>query len=579
MKKNILTLCVVLVCSHAFAQIIDFPDANFKNKLLSAQSGNGIAYLCNGSSFTLDVNGDGEIEVSEALMACNLAISDSNISDLTGLEYFINLDNLQCNNNAVTELDLTPLVNMVGINLNNNQLTSLNVSGLTQVFNMGLTNNQLTTLDVSGMSSLYVLSLENNQITSLDFDGSTNLHNLRVQNNLLTLLDVTSLNELTSLNVNSNNLTTLYVKNGADEILNFEDNPSLEYVCADGTQLGDVLDKIDQYGLTNCYANSLCSFSSGAATYTITGNIKYDEQQDGCDASDMEYPSLRLTVSDGTNSGDVYADVAGNYEYTVQTGDYSLTPQLENPAIFTITPANVMVSFPAQGSPYVQDFCVTPDGVHPDLEIVLTPLDEYAYLGVETTYTITLNNNGNMTQSGMVTMAFDDAISNFISASPAITGSGPNLLEWDFSSLQPLASIEISVRMYIHGTTDAPPLNEGDFINYTASILTSEIDDTPANNTTTLEQMVTFDVLSTEAFELSDYFKLYPNPVSDFVNIEIQSGIKIIGAEIYNTRGQLVTTLKDQLATAVDITTWPSGIYFVIIQTDRGVYKTRFIRR
>lgn len=579
MKKNILTLCIVLVCSHAFAQIIDFPDANFKNKLLSSQSGVAIAYACTGSSFAIDVNGDGEIEVSEALLVCSLFVDDASITDLTGLEYFTNLRRFKANNNAIITADMTPFSDMTGIDIMDNQLTSVNISGLTNLFNINFSNNQLTSLDMSGLSRLFVAGLENNQITSLDFDGTTDLHRLKLKNNVLTTLDVTNLTELTNLDVSSNNLATLYLQNGVDEVLLFDDNPDLEYICADATQLIDVNEKISQYGFTNCHTNSLCSFTPGGDTYTITGNIKYDEQQDGCDASDMEYPSLRLTVSDGTNSGDVYADVAGDYQYTVQAGDYSLVPQLENPAIFIITPSDVMVSFPAQTSPHVEDFCVTPNGVHPDLEMILTPFDIYAYFGQNNTYTITVNNNGNMTQSGSITVSFDDTISNFVAADPAIDGSSQDLLEWTFTDLQPFESRDIDLVFYVHGLTDSPPLNDGDFIAYTATILTSEIDDTPADNTTILDQMVTYDVLSTEAFELSDYFKLYPNPANDFVNIQIQPGIEILGTEIYNTRGQLVTTVKDRLTTAVDIAAWPSGIYFVIIQTDRGVYKTRFIRR
>lgn len=166
MKKNVLALFIVLISSQAFAQIIDCPDANLKNKLLSSQSGVGIAYACSGTSFAIDVNGDGEIEVSEALLVCRLIINDAGITDLTGLEYFTNLTRFKANNNAITEADMTPFASMTGIDIMNNQLTSVNISGLMNLFNANFSNNQLTTLEMSGLSKLFVVGLENNQISA-----------------------------------------------------------------------------------------------------------------------------------------------------------------------------------------------------------------------------------------------------------------------------------------------------------------------------------------------------------------------------------------------------------------------------
>ena len=60
-------------------QIIDFPDPNFKNALLD-------------HVYVIDTNGDGEIQISEAEEYNSVIfIADKNISDLTGLENFIRI--------------------------------------------------------------------------------------------------------------------------------------------------------------------------------------------------------------------------------------------------------------------------------------------------------------------------------------------------------------------------------------------------------------------------------------------------------------------------------------------------------
>jgi len=91
MKK---TLSLIIICFFNFimnAQIINFPDVNFKNKLIT---------------LGIDTNNDGDIQNSEALTVTTLQIGGSNISNLEGLHYFSNLTALYCSNNLVTQINL-----------------------------------------------------------------------------------------------------------------------------------------------------------------------------------------------------------------------------------------------------------------------------------------------------------------------------------------------------------------------------------------------------------------------------------------------------------------------------------------
>ena len=86
--KKIYFLLFALCFYSVNAQIITFADANFKAKLLEADVTNNIAGNSSGQRMKIDVNNNGEIEQNEALNVGYLKILESNISNLTGIEYF-----------------------------------------------------------------------------------------------------------------------------------------------------------------------------------------------------------------------------------------------------------------------------------------------------------------------------------------------------------------------------------------------------------------------------------------------------------------------------------------------------------
>ena len=107
--KKIATLLALLICGLSNAQIIDFPDPNFKNALLNY-------------SPPVDTNGDGEISVSEAASPDRLRFEEASmsISDFTGLEFFTNLTILEIRDQLMTDLVLPPLddVTLLRVSIN-----------------------------------------------------------------------------------------------------------------------------------------------------------------------------------------------------------------------------------------------------------------------------------------------------------------------------------------------------------------------------------------------------------------------------------------------------------------------------
>ena len=73
-------------------------------------------------------------------------------------------------------------------------------------------------------------------------------------------------------------------------------------------------------------------------------------------------------------------------------------------------------------------------------------------------------------------------------------------------------------------------------------------------------------ILSTGAFVL-DHFSIYPNPASDFVNIELDNTVTLEKVFVYDTSGKLIKQTSDKL---IDLKGIAKGVYHVHIITNKG---------
>jgi hypothetical protein len=169
-------------------------------------------------------------------------------------------------------------------------------------------------------------------------------------------------------------------------------------------------------------------------------------------------------------------------------GNHTITPISENPTYWTISPSSLTVNFPAQTSPLIQNFCLTANGNHNDLEIMIIPVTA-AIPGFDTKYKIIYKNKGTAAQSGNIVFNFNDNLINFLNAtiSPATQSTG--MLTWNFTNLIPLETREITVTLKLNTPTQTPPLNGGDILHYAAQI-NGATDEMPADNNFTLNQTV-----------------------------------------------------------------------------------------
>src|SRR5690606_20151512 len=204
MKKLLFTLVLILGFSLiGSSQIINIPDSNFKGMLLNASPSNSIATNSSHFPIVIDTNGDGEIQVSEALQVYQLRIIQGGISDLTGIEYFTNLDNLNCSYNQLTSLGgATALPNLTALYCDNNQFTALDVSGISTLTQLACNNNSITSLTLN--NDLTYLNCSNNPLGTLDVSTLTDLVTLVCNANSLSNLDVINQTNLQILQCKSN---------------------------------------------------------------------------------------------------------------------------------------------------------------------------------------------------------------------------------------------------------------------------------------------------------------------------------------------------------------------------------------
>lgn len=114
MKRSLLSLAALVTMFSVSAQNVNIPDANFK------------AYLVGNTA--INTNSDSEIQLSEAQAFSGMInCSNEQISDLSGIEAFTALTQLNCGENMLTTLDLSNNTALVLIGCHNNQLSSLNV--------------------------------------------------------------------------------------------------------------------------------------------------------------------------------------------------------------------------------------------------------------------------------------------------------------------------------------------------------------------------------------------------------------------------------------------------------------------
>ncbi|RUT68114.1 T9SS C-terminal target domain-containing protein [Flavobacterium cupreum] len=542
MKKIYFLVISLCFFNGLTAQIITFSNSQFKSDLLAG----GITRDSKGLYLMPDTNGDKEIDIFEALNIYELQEENRYITDVTGIEYFINLKSLKIQGNKLVNLNISTLKKLEYLDCNSNGLKTINIAGLSNLTYLNCSNNGIKKLDLGGLSKLTTFNCSQNAIkdlvladfllletancaafgfgdttitsttlvlqnlpglvnvdcsstklTDLKMSGIDNLKYLNCKFNNLTTLDASAMYSAVDINLSNNYLlNSIFIKNGSDETVSFGNNTNkyeLKYICADEVQFSTLEYRINRTYpqlAGKCMVGSYCTFIPGGISYTVKGSQRWDSNNNGCGTDDPLFPFLKFNITDGVLSQDFITDKSGNYVLHPQAGKHTITPViLENSSFFSVLPSTVIADFPLQSSPFIQDFCITANGTHPDLEVTLLPLNA-ARPGFNSNYKIVYKNKGNVIQSGSVNFKFDDAVFDYISSDTAFINKTVNNIQWGFTNLKPFESREIVFKLNLNDPTETPAVNIDDVLKFMTTIESVGTDETPVDNVFTLNQTV-----------------------------------------------------------------------------------------
>ncbi|WP_264520531.1 leucine-rich repeat domain-containing protein [Flavobacterium sp. N1994] len=455
------------------------------------------------------------------LNCSNNLIANLNVTPLTNLTY------LDCGYNQIPSLDLAPLVNLTTLYCSNNLLPTISLNTLTALTQLDCSDNPIHAINLTNNTNLTWLYCGNNQLTTLSIGNLVNLATLYCAGNQLTTLDVSNLHHLTSIRVDGNlfttldfsqsilpipnyvyisvnysfgncpNLTYVNLKNGVTMSygnVTAIDSPNLQYICADESSIQAIQHDIAMnasYSTTpaNVQVNSYCNFVPGGVHNTISGTVTLDNNNNGCDVNDIHPRDFKININDGVQTGATFSTANGGYSFFTQSGNFTLTPQFENP-YFIASPANSIKTFATlDGSTQTQDYCLTANGVHNDVEITIIPASN-ARPGFDAVYLLTYKNKGNQILAGNINVTFDDGVLDFITATPMIDSQSLNNLGWNYTNLLPFESRMIYFTLNLNSPTDTPPVNINDVLNFNTTINPIAGDETTNDNTFSIAQLV-----------------------------------------------------------------------------------------
>lgn len=300
MRASLLILFLYCFTDTLQAQNVIFADPNFKTALVN--------------DVFVNLNGDNEIQLAEAIACTDIYVPNANISNAGGLENFVNLiyfdmsgnnlstvdlsiapslQEIRCFNNNLTSLTLpTSNTALRVLDVNNNALSSIVLpTSLANLDTLKVFRNQLSSLSLpTNITDLVYIDASNNQLASLDVSSGTALKDVLCDNNVLTSLTIPTLasppsGRLNKLSCRNNSFTSLRIAEPVT-LLDCGGNSLMDSLWVKGTIFGEEVrcdnSQLVYIGLSNeieildCSNNQLeellISQQSKLATLNCSGN-------------------------------------------------------------------------------------------------------------------------------------------------------------------------------------------------------------------------------------------------------------------------------------------------------------------
>ncbi|WP_298421793.1 hypothetical protein [uncultured Kordia sp.] len=206
--------------SDAYCRYTAIPDANFEAEL------EALGYD--------DISADGQVPTALIETVTALNVRNKSISDLTGIEDFTALTNLNCgensltilnisnnttlemltaNGNNITSIDLSNNLNLKEVDLGANELSALDISANTALTKLECPVNDIAVLDISNNIALEILEAFQTDIAAIDLSTNINLKKLRLYKTNITEIDVSNNPLLNELRIDNTDVSTLDITN------------------------------------------------------------------------------------------------------------------------------------------------------------------------------------------------------------------------------------------------------------------------------------------------------------------------------------------------------------------------------
>ena len=220
------------------------PDEKFRNYL----------------SESFDKDGDGVLEASEIRNITKIDCSYRDIQSLYGIQYFSELEELNCEGNAIGGIGeikrnrklirLNCSDNNIGgldlryelkdlrlksLDCSGNSMHSLNVSNDILLERLNCTNNELCMIDISESTVLKSFHCDKNAIEELNLNNNKQLTDFSCSENKLNILDVSDNVALTNLKCFGNQLDILDICSNPKLIYVYKNGKKSEYEAQSGT--------------------------------------------------------------------------------------------------------------------------------------------------------------------------------------------------------------------------------------------------------------------------------------------------------------------------------------------------------
>ncbi len=272
-----------------------------------------------------DITSDGQVPTALIEVVTTLSVDRRDIVDLTGIEAFTALEELNCSENLLSTLDLSQNLALREVDLSSNNLANITISDNTKLERLDCSSNNIENLHVSNNVLLEELQADNNSLTAIDVKNLKALKILVLDDNDFSDLDLNANQNLIVLSLNNSFFTALDVSNNALlEKLSLEDCSTLETITfgaieelidlsVTGTQIQSL--DLSQFGFlteVNVSQNNLSYLNMKTGTSGFINNFNaLDNPNLSCILVDFE--SISNNWTDGVDDGVVFSETYCRY--------------------------------------------------------------------------------------------------------------------------------------------------------------------------------------------------------------------------------------------------------------------------